>query len=222
MTPMPHRVVDRDMNGWWLTANREGEPGYVCPVRSSAGATLTYDELDAAHGPLRPVEPMGDEDRGLVAGALRSAGTRAVGTLAAALGAVWEDGLGRYRDGDLATAQRALVAGRPSSWEATLLLEVTYFGRELLHESPRRVDQDALGVLRDVLGRAVDDEGPHHELAETLAVLVAEVADEHEDGWASVVDQWLRPGALAKDDAALVYRLFYTTSERFDPLLAYA
>lgn len=101
---------------------------------------------------------------------------------------------------------------------AKLLLEVTYLGRDLLHGSAQHLDRDTLSVLRlVVLGRAIDDEGPHHELAATVASIVAEVADEREQGWLSVVDQWLRPGSLAKDDAALVYRLLYSKSARYEP-----
>lgn len=145
-----------------------------------------------------------------------------MGTLAAALGAVWEDGLRRRYGQELPSAQLALIAGRPSSWEAQLLLEVTYFGRDLLHGSPKRIDPEALDLLHGVIGRAVDDEGPHHELAATLGGIVVAVADEREEGWLSVVDQWLRPGSLAKDDAALVYRLFYATSPRYDSAHAQA
>lgn len=94
--------------------------GYASQATYAAGSVLTYEELDADHGPLRPVEPLSDQDRATITSALRSAGTRAVAMLAAALGAVWEDGLGRHSGQNVAIAQRALVAGRPSSWDAEL------------------------------------------------------------------------------------------------------
>ena len=108
------------------------------------------------------------------------------------------------------------------SWEADLLCELTYFGRGLLYGSRSRIDSAALPVLREVISRAVDEEGPHHELAETLGVIVTQVADEVRadggvGGWDTVVDQWLRPGSLADDDAQTAYRLLYATSPFYEP-----
>lgn len=206
----PGRVVDRDMVGWWS----QGET-----YAARGGLTSTWDDLVAEHGPLRPVEPMSTEDRDALRQALRDAGPKAVTTLAAALAHIWEAGIVGY------SAERisnAMIAGRPGSWEAGLLLEVAYFGRDLLAPPRKRVHGPSFDVLVDVLGRAVDDEGPHHELAETLAADVSAVADERgPDGWNTVVDQWLRLNSLARDDALLVYKLFYSGSEHYDFGAAY-
>lgn len=206
------------MRGWWLTSGPDGHAGYVSTQsRRTETTPVSFEDLDAEHGPLRPVEPMDDEDRTRIADTLRQLGTKAVATLAAALGAVWEDALGLYPPQERQKAQMALIAGRPSSWEADALLEVTFLGRDLLYNGGRRIDTGALKTLREVLAAAVDDHGPHHELAETLAGIVSAVADERDDGWASVADQWLRPGSLAKADTATVYRLLYSRSPRFEP-----
>jgi hypothetical protein len=209
----PGRFVDAEFYGWWGV----GDEGYVS--YRDREAIVSYEDVVAEHGPVRPVVPPAPEDLVELRLALIAAGRKAVTTLLAALGKTWEarmtvpSGTGDH-DWDL--PMRALVAGRPGSWEAAALKDATGFGRDLLHGSPKRVDEASLEVIAEILWRWTD--GPEYvELAETLGGALARLADElGTEGWSTFADQWLQPGSMAHDDFVLCYRWLYATSEHFD------
>lgn len=212
-TTRPGRFVDAEFYGWWGV----GDEGYVS--NRDRGSHVPYEDAVAEHGPVRPVVPAPKEDLVALRLALIGAGRKAVTTLLAALGKTWEARMSVPTPGvdhDWELPMRALTAGRPGSWEAVALQEATGFGRDLLHGSPKRVDQAALETITGILWRWTD--GPQYvELAETLGGALARLADEFgPEGWSTLADQWLQPGSMAHDDFVLCYRWLYATSEHFD------
>jgi hypothetical protein len=104
----PYRVVDASDQGWYLT----GDGLYHADYGDKRGLEpLTLDELRAARGPLRPVEPVTDEDEALIVEALTETGERAAGSLLVALYSLFHaDAQAHRRD--------RLLAGREGSWES--------------------------------------------------------------------------------------------------------
>lgn len=229
----PYRVVDRDNNGWYLAADGHGGTAYCLNYSTQIP---DYATLEAAHGPLRPVLPVTDADVAELDRLCSEAGRKAVTSLAAALATVvkrlYENAGGVERSLESsAYAYRTLAAGRAGSWEAELLRSVVSFGYELNDNRKasksgggsaleakgpgHRVDRDARDGMATIIMRWVTDPARYTEVAETLAWIVSQHADQHgADGWRRIADQWLQPSALIGEDFRNCYRLFYSRSER--------
>ncbi|SFO26805.1 hypothetical protein SAMN05216207_104044 [Pseudonocardia ammonioxydans] len=82
----------------------------------------------------------------------------------------------------------------------------------------RRYDAATADDIAAVLVRWVSNPDRYTEVAETLAGLFGDFADEH-GGWPAVADQWLQRGALDRDGVLLAYGLLYATGEEFDPAM---
>lgn len=239
-TPEPYRAVDRDNYGWYKAGDGHGGSQWTTGLINSLGAEYgSYPELAAARGPVRPVLPVTDADEDDLRALFDQAGRKAVTTLAAALEAVFhqldtEHRRGaRDRDG-FQYAKRTMMAGRAGSWEASVLIEITWFGNglnlakatktlkhvdDLRAAGPsKRVDKVARDAMAAIIWRWVADPERYTELAETLASVVSRYADERygAGGWAKVADQWLQPFGMAHADFLTCYRLFYSLSEHFN------
>jgi hypothetical protein len=238
---VPYRVVDRDNQGWFGGPDDELGTRYTADYGFQRDLEdRTLEQLRATRGPVRPVEPITDEDERELQRLLRQAGRKAVATLAAALESVFHQireergGLAAHDSYDF--AKRTLMAGRDGSWESELLIELVMFGNGLnLGKSTRGGDSDDVAarraagpgkridaVVRErlarVLYRWVTNPGRYVEVAETLAVVVSGYCDATggPEGWAVVADQWLQPGGMAQDDFSVCYRLLYSLSEHFN------
>jgi hypothetical protein len=240
MSETPYRVVDRENQGWHSTSKSEdGERVYAASYGFERGLPdRTYLELARTRAPLRPVEPVTDEDVAMLHALFAQAGRKAIATLASALEAVFH----RLREqrGGLAKAHesyefacRTLKAGREGSWESELLIDVVMFGNSLNLAPAKggaswdvaarraggpssRVHATAQAHMTLTFWQWVTGPDRYTEVAETLAAIVSSYCDAQEAGWKAVADQWLQPSALAKDDFRACYRLFYSTSEHFD------
>lgn len=241
-----YRFVDT-LNRGWLVANEDGTE-YRCFDPSALGddRMLTWSRADIEReaGPIRPVEPYTDQDYNQMVTAFDQAGRKLIGSVASALEQVHSEardraGNGSWRNDTSKTAnyaQRALIAGRPGSWESNVIMEVVWFGNELnLHPhkqslsvehmrstgpNPKRVDLEARDAIADVLRSWTNSPDRYVEVAENLAGLVSIFADEHhgEDGWKKIADQWLQPDArLRSDGFGPCYTLLYSVSAHFDP-----
>lgn len=237
-TDLPGRVVDRDNYGWFCTVDAEQQHVYV---EMQAGQALTYAALVEAHGPVRPVVALNDEDARHLSKLFLQIGRKAVTTLAAALELVHHRLRGRR--GGLESwgesskyARTTLIAGRPGSWESALLHQVVLFGNGLnladepagdveqkrLNGPSRRVDKTARDAIAAIIERWVTDPAGYTEVAENLAGLVSHFADDHygPDGWKKIADQWLDPAAtLRNNETEFLYQLFYSRSAHYEPIL---
>lgn len=229
---LPSRVVDRDNQGWYTTADANGNVVYSS---GRASPTCDYDTLQATRSPLRPVLPVTDDDVDRITELLAASGRRAITTLAAALEVVhhrarehgWHERPAESADYGDAT----MTAGRSGSWESALLLDVIHFGNglNLISDAPdseehrasgpnRRVSVPHRDQLAEVFQRWVSDPQRYTEVAETLASIVSEFCDSRHDadGWRAVADQWLQPTSLDRNGFTITYRLFYSRSQFYD------
>ena len=238
MNPRPYRVVDASNQGWHPVGGAAGEARYAADYGFQRDlADRTWDELVGTRAPLRPVEPITDEDVAELRHLFRQAGRKTITTLAAALETAFHEIREMRRtvrdDDSYAWTKRTLMAGREGSWESELLMEVVLFGNELNLAKPgkgqhaydvaarrkagpsKRVDATVRDAMADMFLRWVTDPGRYTELAETLAFVVSSYCDDKAgaDGWRTVADQWLMPGSLARDSFSICYRLFYSLSE---------
>jgi hypothetical protein len=236
----PFRVVDRFDQGWHATGDHY--TGFI-GMREGFLPEHTWDDLVAGRGPLRPVEPVTDDDAATMVTLFDEAGRKTITTLAAAIEWVFHDI--REQHGGLngpdsyQWAKRQMVAGRPGSWEAEALTDVMLFGNEMNLAKPpggpalpdadvegrraagpgRRVDAGVRQAMATVIRSWVANPDRYTEVPETLAHLVSSYADEKAgpDGWKTVADQWLQPGAqLASWAFPACYRLLYSTSAHYD------
>jgi hypothetical protein len=211
----PSRLVDRDQQSWMLTADRDGRHVYTADMHRTY---LTLDEVQAQHAPLRPVLPITAEDRERLRAVLAAAGRKAVTSLAAAVYDVFrqlrEDhgGMDNPRV-SYETATQHLLAGRPGSWESQSLLHLLHWSGD---GKPSRIDPAARAELAAIIRRWVTDPDRYTEVAETLAAVVSELADE-QGGWKTVADQWLQPGSLDQEGVRVSYGLLYSLGADFDP-----
>ncbi|OUS97326.1 hypothetical protein [Rhodococcus sp. NCIMB 12038] len=235
-TSLPGRVVDRENQGWFTTADAGGNTVYSSRWGSP---TCDYETLLATRGPLRPVLPAISDDVERITELLAASGRRAITTLAAALDVVhhrarehgWLDPSVESVDYGAAT----MTAGRSGSWESAVLLDVIYFGNglNLTTAAPdseehraagpnRRVSAPHRDQLAEIFQRWVSDPRRYTEVAETLAAIVSDFCDTRHgaDGWPAIADQWLQPTSLDRDGYATTYRLFYSRSQFYnDPEL---
>lgn len=246
-TEQPYRVVDSHNQGWHREGGPEGLYRGFDPTTTKLLEHRTYDDIVRDFGPVRPVLGVLAEDREQLRGALETAGRKAIGSLASALEQVNSELRARasepgdkYHSSGYHYASRALTAGRPGSWESERLQSVWIFGNGLnlwprkdgkdpdemraTGPNPKRVHVEARDEMAAVLRRWVDSSDRYTEVAEHLAAIVSNYADEAHgpDGWAKVADQWLQPGGLAHEDIAACYGLLYSQSEHFNPDRIYA
>ncbi|MFF2571170.1 hypothetical protein [Streptomyces sp. NPDC058084] len=182
----PYRVVDRFLQGWYRRSGDgqyDADRGYARDLE-----TMTYEELDAARGPLRPVEPPSTEDCAAVKAALAGAGRKAAATvLVAAFRLTEKDARARRTAG----AKNWLCAGREGSHESASLDRLAWGIGCDLEEKPKRYDAAAVDELVRVIEGWVSGPDRYVEVAANLASLFGSVADEA-GGWAAVADQYLQ------------------------------
>lgn len=243
--PRWYRVVDRDNQGW----HQVGAVAGTGPAMYSADygfkrdlADRTFEQLAETRSPLRPVEPITNEDQAELRRLFAIAGRKTITTLAAAVESVFHEireirearGGPGSRGGSWDYANRTLKAGREGSWESELLTEIICFGNGLNLASTgrdvagrresgpsKRVNPAVRDEIAQVIRRWVTDCRRYTEVAETLAAVVSGYCDDSggRDGWRQVADQWLQPGGLAQEAFSVCYRLFYSVSAHFDSSL---
>jgi hypothetical protein len=233
-----HRVVDHANQGWYPSS--DGQGGVIYSAGYGFRRDLeprSYEDLAATRGPLRPVEPVTDDDQAALHGLFAAAGRKTIATLAAAIEVVFhrvrEEHGGLAARGSWEFARRTLTAGREGSWESEVLIEVMLFGNELnLAPATRsarydidvrraagpskRVHASAREGVAAIVHRWVTDPARYTEVAETLAGIVSSYCDGQPESWKAAADQWLQPGGLAQAHFSACYRLFYSRSDHFD------
>jgi hypothetical protein len=234
----PYRVVDRENHGWYQAS--DGQGGFVYRIDYQTQIP-DYATLAAKRGPVRPVLPADEADVAELDRLFALAGRKAVTSLAAAIETVFHNlreaagGLNNRTSYDF--AMRTLKAGRAGSWEAALLEEVVFFGCDLNLDykaaqkgtpaamraagPSRRVHREARDQMADVVTRWVTNPARYTEIAETLASIVSSYADQvGPAGWRVIADQWLQSPTFGDPGFTACYRLLYSRSEHYDPLLA--
>ncbi|MDW4918688.1 hypothetical protein [Streptomyces californicus] len=182
----PYRVVDVYLQGWY---QRSGDGRYDADRGRARGLeTMTYRELDAARGPLRPVEPPSTADCSAVKTALAGAGRKAAASLLVAAFRLSDKDA---RAGRTTGARNWLCAGREGSHESATLAGLAWGIGSDLAETPKRYDPEAVNELVRVIEGWVSSPGRYVEVADNLAWLFSCVADEA-GGWAAVADQYLQ------------------------------
>lgn len=242
LTTGVYRVVDAHNQGWHPVGGPDGVT-YSADYGFERGlADRTLDQLRATRGPLRPVEPITDQDIHTLEDLFGAAGSATITTLASALEEVFhqlrESQRGNFDGFDY--ARRTVLAGREGSWESQALIDVILFGNALNLAPAKRGHLDASDIearraagpstrvnkpVRDNLAamftRWVTDPDRYTEVAETLAAVISNYVDTRHgpDGWARIADQWLQPGGLAHTNTAACYGLFYSQSDHFNAAL---
>ncbi|MFE3629501.1 hypothetical protein [Streptomyces goshikiensis] len=183
---LPYRVVDRFFQGWY---RRSGDGRYDADSGHRRGLETTpYEELVAARGPLRPVEPPAAEESAAVRAALAGAGRKAAASLLVALFRLTQQDLAARRT---AGAKSWLMAGREGSHESAALDYLAWTVGCDLAEKPARYDQGAVDELVRVLGGWVSGPDRYVEVAANLAAEFSSQADAA-GGWVSVADRYMQ------------------------------
>jgi hypothetical protein len=238
-----YRFVDAQNQGWQPVGGSQGEtPLWAADYGFKRDlGNRSLPDLEATRGPLRPVEPITDDDQAELCHLFTIAGRKAITTLAAALEAVFhqvrESRGGLNGPGSWEYAKRTLMAGREGSWESELLIGIVWFGNEMnLAKETRtcrdvddrraagpvkRVHAGARDAIATILYSWVTNPQRYTEVAETLASVVSRYCDGTAGprGWQAAADQWLQPHGLAQETFSMCYRLFYSLSEHFDTSL---
>lgn len=183
-------MVDAQNQGWRL-ATTTGRYAADFGVPRGLRAAVSYSELAATRGPIRPVVPAPDADRDALLRAFRAAGPRAALTLLVALQQVFRDAAaGTEYD----SARRTLIAGSEESWEAAHLTML--LGRTA---PPGSIHLPSVGTIVNVLCPWVTRPDVYVEVAQTLSAVFAAFLDEDLDGrprgWGGAADASLQPGA---------------------------
>lgn len=187
---LPDRVVDRENQGWHQSAGGRFEADFGTARGLS---DLDYPALLEQRGPLRPVVPCDPGDALLVRGALADAGVKAVASVLVALYQVSR----QYAEAASAPGRRdggTLLAGREGSWETHEMNLLAWEVGSDLADKPTRFDPTCVRELVDILHLWTGQRATYVEVAENLAFLVGQVADEL-GGWDTIADRYLRPGA---------------------------
>ncbi|MDV6291335.1 hypothetical protein R2F25_38640 [Streptomyces sp. UP1A-1] len=168
--PPTYRFVDRLNRGWHIASSEQ-------PVRYAidwAGLRpdrpddlLTRAELEAEHGPLRPVGPGDPSDDLVLRGALADAGTKAAGSVLVALYRLAVEysrasSPGGYEGG-------SLVAGREGSWESEAVYRLAWTIGGDLDEKPKRYSEECVSSVMAVLREWTQHPKRYVEVAENLA-----------------------------------------------------
>ncbi|EXG81844.1 hypothetical protein [Cryptosporangium arvum] len=186
-------MVDAQNQGWRL-ATTTGRYAADFGVPRGLRAAVSYSELAATRGPIRPVVPAPDADRDALLRAFRAAGPRAALSLLVALQQVFRAAADGGTEYD--SARRTLIAGSEESWEAahlTMLLGRTAPGGS--------IDSPTVGTIVGVLCPWVTRPDVYVEVAQTLSAVFASFLDEDVDGrprgWSGAADASLQPGSAA-------------------------
>ncbi|MEU1824175.1 hypothetical protein ABZ502_17330 [Streptomyces abikoensis] len=185
--PRPYRVVDREFQGWFCSSD-----GLYTADRGDARGleTMTYTDLDAARGPLRPVVPPTAEESAAVRAALASAGRKAAASVLVALHRlVLQDATAQRADGG--SPRNRLMAGREGSWETAAMVSLAWNVGSDLAEKPARYDETAVAELVRVVDGWVSGADQYTEVAANLASAFSAIADEA-GGWTAVADRYLQ------------------------------
>ncbi|WDN56144.1 hypothetical protein [Streptomyces clavuligerus] len=183
---VPVRVVDRYYQGWYL---RSADGRYDADRGHARGLeTMTYEQLDEARGPLRPVEPPTAGEASAVKAALAGAGRKAAASVLVSLFRLAEQDARANRP---AGVKNWLLTGREGSPESATLDRLAWDIGGDLDEEPARYDAAAVAGLIRVIGGWVSGPDRYVEVAANLAHLFGTVADEA-GGWTAVADQHLQ------------------------------
>ncbi|MEU6362130.1 hypothetical protein [Streptomyces albidoflavus] len=179
-TDHPYRVADREGEGWL----RNGPDDTYTTFPRSGLANMTYEQLEADRGPLRPVVAMAAEDRAELAHSIAQAGKKGMASFLAGL---YRTACTLIEDG---SSIAVLTSGRPGSWEANLLRgSIAWLGEGI---SDSRIDESARRKTEDLLYQWTT--GPVQvELAEGLVGVLADAAMQA-GGWDQITDRWLKNG----------------------------
>lgn len=183
-------VVDRNYYRW-TRAHRRTAAEDTFTRADAAGASLARDDLERLHGPLRPIHATSLIQDEAIALAVDAAGTKAVNTLAAALGAIWESRGGVSEDVERSdAADRALVAADRFAEHRDAVMAFAHWGRDLLYGPVLLINARAQADLVEAIGALVADPDVAYEIGATLARVVSDVASLRSDGYASLVGDW--------------------------------
>lgn len=173
--------MDGRDQGWFLTGDGTYTAGYDSRRRLP---TLTYEQLLAERGPLRPVVAVPDADEQTVHRVLTTAGTKAAGSILVALYRLFR----RYAD-----RRQLLLAGREGSWESAGLPWLAWEVGSRIAERPTRFDESTVQTLVAVIDSWVSDRERFVEVAGNLAAVFGSVADAA-GGWPAVADKFSAAG----------------------------
>lgn len=203
----PGRVVDGDDQGWYLSGDGYFHADYG--FERGLDQPRTYTELLQVRSPLRPVEPVTDEDEGLAVATLIAAGPKAAGSLMVALYQLFA----RYSN---TNHGRVLLAGREGSWESAGLPALAWEVGSRIAEKPARFDEHAVEVLTLMIDGWVSNPARYVEVAETLAYLFSQAADRL-GGWDRAADRWLQPGRWQQTGSEQLCRYLMSTAAAITP-----
>ncbi|MFJ8301286.1 hypothetical protein ACIQ9R_36045 [Streptomyces sp. NPDC094447] len=209
--PPTYRFVDRLNRGWHIISGRDEPLAYTVdwaglkPDRPEE--PLSLDELEAAHGPLRPVTSPDPSDEVILRGALLDAGVKAAGSVLVALHRLVLE----YKRGSSPGGFEggSLRAGREGSWEAEALYRLAWTIGGDLDERPKRYDEEAVSAVIGVLRAWTQNPQQYVEVAENLPYYFGKVADEL-GGWDKVADKPFQPGTkVGRHPAGTIEAVFH-------------
>ncbi|MEU7228871.1 hypothetical protein [Streptomyces chrestomyceticus] len=216
-----YRFVDRLHRGWHIASAEE-------PVRYAidwAGLRpgrpeepLTLEELEAEHGPLRPVGSSDPGDDLVLRGALADAGVKAAGSVLVALFRLAveysRNSSPRGYEGG------SLVAGREGSWESEALYRLAWTIGGDLDDKPKRYSEECVTSVISVLREWTQNPKRYVEVAENLAYEFSKVADE-QGGWSKVADKPFQPSTkVGRHPAGTIEAVYhYLMSQSSQPVL---
>ncbi|WP_149264332.1 hypothetical protein [Actinomadura sp. K4S16] len=184
--PAPLRLVDASDGTWLLRVDGSGGPGRAPSTPELAGAVyvdehagevLPFPELYGRRGPLRAVVPVEACDVGRLRDLVRQVGAKSLATIAAALYQVEKLYGARPPEPTASGVRRDLLtAGRPSSWESGVLLDLVW--RVGPAVSRQRLDPELLEWGRVIFARWVRCPSGYVEVAGTLAAVLGPVVGE--------------------------------------------
>ncbi|MFF4276172.1 hypothetical protein [Streptomyces sp. NPDC001536] len=216
-----YRYVDRLNRGWHIASSEEPVKYVVDWAGLRQGRPsepLTREELEAEHGPLRPVGEGDPSDDLVLRGALADAGVKAAGSVLVALFRLSVEYSrnstpGGYEGG-------SLVAGREGSWEAEAIHRLAWTIGGDLDEKPKRYSEECVTSVIGVLRQWTQHPKRYVEVAENLTYEFSKVADEL-GGWSKVADKPFQPstkvGRHPIDTIEAVYH--YLMSRSTEPVL---
>lgn len=185
----PYRVVDVTWQGW----HHKGGGVYGADFGFKQNlADSTLEQIDESRGPWRPVVPVSEGDAQAVRAALRQAKRKAAASVLVALFQLVDRYAKAAYDKTDPHAHK-LQAGREGSRETHSMRVLAWEVGCDLAEKPKRYNETTVAELVRVIEIWVT--GPDHyvEVAETLARLFGQVADEV-GGWGKIADRWSQLG----------------------------
>ncbi|MFE1270557.1 hypothetical protein [Streptomyces sp. NPDC058758] len=205
-----YRFVDRLNRGWHIASSRDEPLRYAVdwaglrPDRPEE--PLSLGELEAEHGPLRPVTSPDPSDAMVLRGALHDAGAKAAGSVLVALYRLAVEYSRGSSPGGFEGG--SLRAGREGSWEAEVLYRLAWTLGGDLAEKPKRYSEDCVKSVVMVLREWTQNPRYYVEVAENLPYFFGQVADEL-GGWSKVADGPFQPGTKVGRHPAEVIQTVY-------------